>query len=880
MTSWVCSEATCNKTFRRRYHLLRHQSNVHTRARPHTCPSCYRAFARKDALLRHKRFHAENPFWSGSRSAQLSTSYGTDDEGEEGEVVEGDGEGDLEGDSITYEPSIEEEDSTLIDHPVPLDPLLTDAESSDPFGRQALAANNDRIANINLPRSEAQSAARLNAPMFLEPSARPLMPWESSTPLTMHSTRLGSDHEESVIDTFSLESPDLNSMLRAQSGSVARKVSPVQQAMLSAPTMDLGPSDHGSSVFDVVFPPDEANSTDLSSILRNQTSIANTISVVSSTIAKTGLPPHIEPYSQIGNGSPKSALNDDSDILRSVEANIPMEYFELMQKLCAVSLLQSYFTSLHHQWPLIHEESFWGRKQPLLLKCALGLLGLVVSSNPDKTVVRSVSGLNSLLRNRLREQIQQAIPERKPSSTVAYQVYLLTMLFTLYVKDAPGIAEARSHLMVQVDQIRRAGLLNFETIVAQDDQAASPYSRWVVREEKQRLVFSTFRLDCYLHILDDLPPTMRFQELCLPLPCTDKAWNSSKKDWKETISQEPSNRTSSNYGIQCFLAMSRLSPCSRLNLPGFRTIHDFELGLVSMQARSWEETQHQTTSFDGFAAGQDAPADHLSAGGFGQSWPVLWGIWHVTMEQFRSSHVAYCPHPSEKETYLTSLLMYHASLLRVYVDMKILRRLVMSLTRDGFSSPAKRQMETLVHDWARSGRAKDALWHAAQILRLHSEHAPELRAQSIPINPVALDCVFRAGLVVWAISRSTQNCGLCAPGATPFEKVKLSRPHPHPHPHPGTNAGSHNNKVLRPRTTSSGSGSVELTTIDNLTRDYELWLEESGDSGELLVDGVVVCACHMAALVDKFQSQIHDPALGSSDIPSYVDMLNALKDHG
>lgn len=750
----------------------------------------------------------------------MSTIYGSDDE---------DG-------SSTCEPSCEE-DSTLIDHPVPLDPLLTDVDSSGPFGRHAVT-NNDRVSNASVASSEAQT--RATAPIYLESSVRP--PWESLTPPTTDSIRLGSDHGD-VMDVFALGSPDLRSMLRNQSRN-AKKLAAGDSAM----ELD---SDH-ASVFDV-FASEE--STDLSSILRNQTSIANTISAASATIG--ALASGFSNRSADKSPPVRSEYPlDDGDMLRAVEANIPSEYFEIAQKLCAVSFLQGYFASLHHQWPLIHEASFWARKPPLILKCALGLLGLLLSSSHDKTLVRSVSGLNRFLRNALREQIQQAVPDRKAPALAVYQVYLLTMLFTLYSRDASEIAEARSHLTTLIDQTRRAGLLEFETIVAQDDPVASPFSRWVAREEKQRLVFSTFRLDCYLHILDDLPPTMRFQELCLPLPCTDKAWNSNKKNWKQTISQEPSNRTSSTYGIQCFLAMSRLSPCSRLNLPGFRTIHDFELGLVSMQARSWEETQHQTTSFDGFAAGQDAP-DQLSAGGFGQSWPVLWGIWHVTMEQFRSSHMEYCPHPSEKETYLTSLLLYHASLLRVYVDMKILRRLVISLTRDGFSNPAKRQMETLVHDWARSGRAKDALWHAAQILRLHSKNAPELHAQNIPINPVAMNCVFRAGLVVWAISRSSQNCGLCAPGSTHFEKVKLS------------------NKV-RPRAASSGS--MELTTIDNLTKDYELWLEE-GD-GELLVDGVIVCACQMAALVEKFQQQIQDPALGSSEIPSYAEMLSCLKDHG
>lgn len=705
--------------------------------------------------------------------------------------------------STTYESDEEgfnsnascEEDSTLIDHPIP---LTTDADSSASFG-QLPPLNSDQISNASVHSNEPGN--RFIAPLlFLEPPVRPL--WESLTPLTTASTlELGSDHGS--VDIFTRE-----------------------------------------------------RDNDISTLLDDRTRSATATAAAS---LKTGTLANGN-YSRPGNGRAAGRCSyplDEGDILRSAEAIIPIEYAETVRKLCAVSFLQSYFTSLHHQWSLIHEESFWARKAPLLLKCAVGLLGLLLSPNHDKAVLRSVSGLNNRLRKILRERIQDATPDRTAPSLAAYQAYLLTILFTLYHKDASEIAEARSHIITLVDQIRRAGLLDFETIVAQDDQAASPFSRWVVREEKQRLVFSAFRLDCYLQILDDLPPTMRFQELCLPFPCTDKAWNSSQEKWKETISQEPSNRTSSTYGIQCFLAMSRLSPCSRLNLPGFRTISDFELGLVSMQARSWEETQHPATAVDGFLTGQDAP-DNLSAGGFGQSWPVLWGIWHVTMEQFRSSHREYCPHPSEKETYLTSLLLYHASLLRVYVDMKILRRLAISLTRNSTSNPAKRQMESLVHDWARSGRAKDALWHAAQILRLHSENAPDLRAQNIPINPVAMNCIYRAGLVVWAISRSSQNCGLCAPGSTPFEKVKLS-----------------SNKA-RPRAASSGS--MELTTIDNLTKDYELWLEE-GD-GELLVDGVIVCACHMAALVEKFRVQIHDPELGSSETPSYAEMLNLLKDHG
>ncbi|KAH8690289.1 hypothetical protein BGW36DRAFT_69406 [Talaromyces proteolyticus] len=54
---WICPESDCRRTFRRKYHLTRHQDNKHAQARPHACHICSRSFARHDALIRHVRFH-------------------------------------------------------------------------------------------------------------------------------------------------------------------------------------------------------------------------------------------------------------------------------------------------------------------------------------------------------------------------------------------------------------------------------------------------------------------------------------------------------------------------------------------------------------------------------------------------------------------------------------------------------------------------------------------------------------------------------------------------------------------------------------------------------------------------------------------------------
>lgn len=345
---------------------------------------------------------------------------------------------------------------------------------------------------------------------------------------------------------------------------------------------------------------------------------------------------------------------------------------------------------------------------------------------------------------------------------------------------------------------------------------------------------------------------MKFEELCIPFPCTDALWNTQVEDCEAALEKEPAGRASSPYSIQCIWALSRLSPSSRLNLPGYVTIHDFEIGICSMQARLWEETQHPAAYSNRVATNStDGPS---SIHGYGQSWPVLLGIWRVTMEQFRISHKRYCDHESEQETYLTSLLLYHASLLRVYVDMPLLRRLAKSYLQQkvGSNQLARRELEMKLHDWSRSTKAKDALWHAAQILRLHRELSPMIIKRGIPISNIAADCLFRAGLVAWAMSRSSLNCGLCRPASK-------------------SSYHSLCDKVP------SMPVELELTTIGHLSTDYEAWMEIS--DSKPLINGINVCACRLIPLVEMFRNQIGHATVGSALFGPYCDALDQLKQY-
>lgn len=338
---------------------------------------------------------------------------------------------------------------------------------------------------------------------------------------------------------------------------------------------------------------------------------------------------------------------------------------------------------------------------------------------------------------------------------------------------------------------------------------------------------------------------------------TDGAWNAcTSQQWEEAIANEPSGRACATFSTLCSLAISHLAPSERLNLAGFFTTADFELEMCAIQSRLWVETKQQP------AAPQPALGEpsQISPHGYGQGWPVLLDIWRVIMERFRPESKPYCEDSSEQMAYLTGMMMYHSSMLRVYADLSFLCRLAKGSSQGtGNRQFFMRQYEIRVQQWARSSAACDALWHAAQILDLATQSIASLFAQKIIVlNPVIVECLYRAAILAWAFCRSRLSCPLCAPlSSTTTKDLTLTRIERCP----------------------GAVDRVELTRLPRHSEQYNIWLNtetEDSQKSVTFIGNVLLCTCNTARLVQVYGDVIRMASQKSGLGEFYLATLEGL----
>ena len=344
---------------------------------------------------------------------------------------------------------------------------------------------------------------------------------------------------------------------------------------------------------------------------------------------------------------------------------------------------------------------------------------------------------------------------------------------------------------------------------------------------------------------------MRFEELSLPLPCTERLWDApSEQAWQYYTSNEPQGRLGKAFQQGCICIFNGSSEFDDLPLG----LPDYEVGMCAMQSRLWEDTrkkhEFQRLEVDPTGTQQDWP---FFAGAYAQSRPIQLEHWRKGAEEcrhFGARENLFSP-LTQIETNFTIMNLYHMSHLRYHSDVALVRSLAEREDDPSQNSRRRQRREILMQEWAATSDARLAVWHAAQLWRLHAEEVHFLLQQSSVVNPATRICLFTASLVVWAFCRCTKVCDECsdAGGVVPVYGEPPAPP--------------------------MKQSAIELTRIDQLEDEYHNWVNGKARAS---VNGVILCASEVPLLMEEFRRVMATSKPEWSSYSSYLDVLDRLKE--
>ncbi|KAM5359144.1 hypothetical protein ACJZ2D_014683 [Fusarium nematophilum] len=439
--------------------------------------------------------------------------------------------------------------------------------------------------------------------------------------------------------------------------------------------------------------------------------------------------------------------------------------------------IDTYFARFHRSWPVVHRSTFNPKSDSQDLVDSIVMIGAWVSDSAWWMEI--ALRLHNSVVHRLAEKLDD-------------------MLFST----------AYLHHSIMVAIFRGVGLFQEQYSLGPDDAKDAIPTSWLKQETLKRLAYLTFRVDVLFSFLRGLGPTLRYDTLCLTLPCSERLWEAqTAKEWHR-VKHIESKKRSPIYFMN--LVDQAMDQEGRSKLP--RLLEDEYL---SRMERGQTLLASGTTSCAGLSRSIDF-------------WTMQLTIW---MECYRNKALgSTLSSKSHRELCdISAVPLYHLSQIALRANLKAIKELSSEQRHHSHSVTFRRQLEASTLEWVKTSDARLAMWHAAKILNLVQEKAShETEASNADVACVApcLELIasialYEAGLVAWAYSRSVQVCDACVIGSS-LQAVSV------------------------------GPDPFELfgTEQDGL---FEEWLENGGRES---IGGSIVCACRLGGVVGLYEAAL------------------------
>ncbi|KAI1771486.1 hypothetical protein F4818DRAFT_429225 [Hypoxylon cercidicola] len=421
-------------------------------------------------------------------------------------------------------------------------------------------------------------------------------------------------------------------------------------------------------------------------------------------------------------------------------------------------LVGQFFAEIHPYWAILHTPTFEISRTPSVLIASMVMLASWLENGDEHRELAPA----------LYEELNQVRMDLHPPLHKLQAILFYIVYATCSLTEEGMVARALNLTGLLISTCRYLGIFNGQYTYNEMGGTAHefPFVVWRIQEQLNRIAFASLRVDAYLSILLDHPPSIRYQELCIPLPKSCGLWAAASDDERRKLQwNEPAGREKALFS---FFMRDALDPHRIGNLPYCLTDIDYHLSICAIQAPIWEAAREAHSSMSDELVDEADPTKPLK-----HTYAHL-TLWRDKQKQDCDIREQYFSGAScgDKEHVLASLtitLMY-MSTLKTYAPLNLLRVSGHYYkSRPGASMPTRRRRAHL-RQWITSGCPRMALWNAAQICRVFSLESSRSSSSTQPrahlqLNPLLIPGVMMSAVVACSYARHTQMCARCTPAA-------------------------------------------------------------------------------------------------------------------
>ncbi|KAL8838197.1 MAG: hypothetical protein Q9170_002240 [Blastenia crenularia] len=423
-------------------------------------------------------------------------------------------------------------------------------------------------------------------------------------------------------------------------------------------------------------------------------------------------------------------------------------------------LVQVFFSSIHPHWPILHAPTFKIEDTPHDLLGSMIILASWLQDQSDH--VKLAPLVFDAVTTTLLGPSPSSGSNIQPAPLHTLQALLLCIVYTTRCRTKEGLLARAVHFnSILISHCRHQGVFTGQyPDYGIENSEDSPFASWLAQEQLHRLAFSVLRIDTYLSLLIDHPPSVRYQEISLPLPKSTHLWTAASKDERRALEwNEPAGREKARF---CFLVRDALNHEYGHQLPCHLAEIDYHLGLCSFQAGIWETAREAHTCDSDELFANSRRRDHVG------KWRSHLDRWRLTMEndcQIWQNYFSASTKSADFNCAPMSIILWHYSTLILHAPLKLLQGQGCCSKCCSSTSGTTRKNKARHRDWVESQGARIAVWNAAQIAKVVTlEFTNAKSATRLRLNPLAITGVLKSAIVVCSYASHTSACPVCTGG--------------------------------------------------------------------------------------------------------------------